>query len=59
MPQDSDPPLPARCRCSRFGRGTSAKGRMVGESTETLRDIYHTLFGLGSLMQVGGHGKLQ
>lgn len=32
---------------------------MVGESTETLRDIYHTLFGLGSLMQVGGHGKLQ
>jgi hypothetical protein len=36
----------------KWGRGEWAKGgRMVGESTETLRDVYHTLFGLGSLMQ--------
>lgn len=25
--------------------------RLAGESTETLRDIYHSLFGIGSLMQ--------
>jgi hypothetical protein len=40
----------------RWGRGRYAPGRIVGESTETLRDIYHTLFGLGSLIQVGGGG---
>ncbi|GBF90830.1 hypothetical protein Rsub_03684 [Raphidocelis subcapitata] len=35
----------------RWGRGEWSKGRIIGESTETLRDIYHTLFGLGSLIQ--------
>jgi len=35
----------------KWGKGEYAGGRMVGESTETLRDIYHTLFGIGSLMQ--------
>jgi hypothetical protein len=35
----------------RWGRGEWAAGRTPGESTETLRDIYHTLFGIGSLIQ--------
>jgi hypothetical protein len=39
----------------RVGRGANggraAKGRAFGEATETLRDVYHTLFGLGSLLQ--------
>lgn len=35
----------------KWGRGRFAAGRLIGESTETLRDIYHTLFGLGSLLQ--------
>ncbi|GBF87978.1 hypothetical protein Rsub_00690 [Raphidocelis subcapitata] len=34
----------------KWGRGYEA-GRVLGEATETLRDVYHTLFGLGSLMQ--------
>jgi hypothetical protein len=41
----------------KWGRGRFAAGRMIGEATETLRDIYHTLFGLGSLIQVGGRGE--
>ncbi|WIA43021.1 hypothetical protein OEZ86_009555 [Tetradesmus obliquus] len=35
----------------KWGRGRWAANRLIGESTETLRDIYHTLFGLGSLLQ--------
>lgn len=35
----------------KWGRG-HAPGRLLGETTETLRDIYHTEFGLGSLVQV-------
>ena len=35
----------------KWGRGY-APGRLLGEATETLRDIYHTLFGMGSLIQV-------
>jgi hypothetical protein len=35
----------------KWGRGADAGGRIVGEATETLRDIYHTQFGLGSLLQ--------
>ncbi|GBF99458.1 hypothetical protein Rsub_11944 [Raphidocelis subcapitata] len=35
----------------RWGRGADAAGRIVGEATETLRDIYHTEFALGSLLQ--------
>jgi hypothetical protein len=35
----------------KWGRGEYAAGRILGESTETFRDIYHTLFGLGSLVQ--------
>ncbi|GBF89133.1 hypothetical protein Rsub_01850 [Raphidocelis subcapitata] len=35
----------------KWGRGQWARGRIVGESTETLRDVYHTLFAVGSLMQ--------
>jgi hypothetical protein len=29
----------------KWGRGRWAANRLIGESTETLRDIYHTLFG--------------
>lgn len=29
----------------KWGRGKFATNRLIGESTETLRDIYHTLFG--------------
>jgi hypothetical protein len=35
----------------KWGRDDYAPNRILGEATETLRDIYHTLFGLGSLMQ--------
>lgn len=36
----------------KWGRGAyAAGGRLVGESSETLRDIYHTEFGLASLLQ--------
>ncbi|KAF6261585.1 chondroitin AC/alginate lyase [Scenedesmus sp. NREL 46B-D3] len=35
----------------KWGRGAWAANRLIGEGTETLRDIYHTLFGLGSLLQ--------
>lgn len=35
----------------KWGRRRFADGRLIGETTETLRDIYHTLFGLGSLLQ--------
>jgi hypothetical protein len=35
----------------KWGRGDWADGHLVGESTETFRDIYHSLFGLGSLVQ--------
>jgi hypothetical protein len=35
----------------KWGRDGYAAGRVLGEATETLRDIYHTLFGLGSLVQ--------
>jgi hypothetical protein len=36
----------------KWGRGASAGGgRVIGETSETLRDIYHTEFGLGSLVQ--------
>ncbi|KAF8063673.1 hypothetical protein HT031_003528 [Scenedesmus sp. PABB004] len=36
----------------KWGRGRWAEGgRLIGETTETLRDIYHTLFGLGGLLQ--------
>ena len=41
----------------RWGRGQYAAsdmyptGRAIGEATETLRDVYHTEFGLGSLLQ--------
>lgn len=40
----------------KWGRGY-APGRILGEATETLRDIYHTLFGLGSLVQVSGWAR--
>ena len=29
----------------KWGRGAWAANRLIGEGTETLRDIYHTLFG--------------
>jgi len=35
----------------KWGRNGYAPNRILGEATETLRDIYHTLFGLGSLIQ--------
>ncbi|KAI8464660.1 MAG: chondroitin AC/alginate lyase [Monoraphidium minutum] len=35
----------------KWGRGKWSRGRIIGETTETLRDVYHTLFGLGSLIQ--------
>lgn len=36
----------------RWGRDPAySTGRTVGECTETLRDIYHTEFGLGALLQ--------
>ncbi|KAI8474482.1 MAG: hypothetical protein J3K34DRAFT_518210 [Monoraphidium minutum] len=35
----------------KWGRDGYAPGRLLGEATETLRDIYHTLFGIGSLIQ--------
>ena len=35
----------------KWGRGGYAPGRLLGEATETLRDIFHTLFGIGSLVQ--------
>lgn len=35
----------------RWGRGEFSSGRIVGEASETLRDIYHTAFGLGGLVQ--------
>jgi hypothetical protein len=37
----------------RWGRGANAAGgRVIGEASETLRDIFHTEFALGSLVQV-------
>lgn len=36
----------------RWGKGAFAQNRLPGEATETLRDIYHTQFGLGGLIQV-------
>lgn len=36
----------------RWGRSSAQDGRIIGEATETLRDIYHTEFGLGGLIQV-------
>lgn len=33
----------------KWGRGRWAANRLIGESTETLRDIYHTLFGAQAL----------
>lgn len=35
----------------KWGREPWAKGRIIGESSETLRDIYHTQFALGSMLQ--------
>lgn len=35
----------------KWGRGAFAAGRIIGETTETLRDVYHSLFGVGSLLQ--------
>jgi hypothetical protein len=35
----------------KWGKVAFAAGRLVGETSETLRDIYHSLFGLGSLLQ--------
>lgn len=36
----------------RWGRAAAWKeGRLLGECSETLRDIYHTQFGLGGLLQ--------
>jgi len=36
----------------RWGRDSAySAGRTVGECTETLRDIYHSCFGLGALLQ--------
>lgn len=32
--------------------GFTAGNRVMGETSETLRDIYHTEFGLGGLLQV-------
>lgn len=34
-----------------YERDASGAPRLRGEATETLRDVYHTLFGLGSLVQ--------
>eukprot|EP00775_Hariotina_reticulata_P003960 gene3960-4213_t len=36
----------------RWGKGANAAGRVLGECTETLRDIYHSEFGMGGLIQV-------
>lgn len=36
----------------RWGHGQYTAGRIAGETSETLRDIYHTSFGLGGLVQV-------
>jgi hypothetical protein len=37
----------------KWGKGDwAAGGRVLGEASETLRDIYHTEFGLGGLLQV-------
>lgn len=36
----------------KWGKGAySSGGRVIGETSETLRDIYHTEFGFGSLVQ--------
>lgn len=44
----------------KWGRGQyAAGGRLFGESTETLRDIYHTEFGLGSLLQAAESAWVQ
>lgn len=38
---------------TRWGFDPATSGsRVIGECTETLRDVYHTLFGLGGLLQV-------
>lgn len=31
----------------KWGRGTFSEGRIIGECSETLRDIYHSQFGVG------------
>lgn len=36
----------------RWGKGAYKEGRIIGEASETLRDIYHTEFGFGGLIQV-------
>lgn len=43
----------------KWGRPPYDKGRLIGEATETLRDIYHTLFGIGSLIQVRAWGAAE
>lgn len=35
----------------KWGQGSFADGRYIGECSETLRDIYHSQFGLGGLLQ--------
>ncbi|KAI8464060.1 MAG: hypothetical protein J3K34DRAFT_526509 [Monoraphidium minutum] len=35
----------------KWGKGAHAAGRIIGEASETLRDIYHTEFSLGSMIQ--------
>jgi hypothetical protein len=37
----------------KWGKGDwAAGGRVPGETSETLRDVFHTEFGLGGLLQV-------
>ncbi|KAF8067393.1 MER3 [Scenedesmus sp. PABB004] len=35
----------------KWGKGAYASGRILGESSETMRDMYHAQFGLGGLLQ--------
>eukprot|EP00879_Flechtneria_rotunda_P022507 GHRR01023758.1.p2 GENE.GHRR01023758.1~~GHRR01023758.1.p2 ORF type:complete len:279 (+),score=87.28 GHRR01023758.1:1347-2183(+) len=35
----------------KWGRGSTAYNRILGECTETMRDMYHAQFGLGGLLQ--------
>ena len=35
----------------KWGKGAFAERRLAGESSETLRDFYHSAFGFGSLLQ--------
>uniref|UniRef100_A0A383V947 Alginate lyase domain-containing protein n=1 Tax=Tetradesmus obliquus TaxID=3088 RepID=A0A383V947_TETOB len=35
----------------KWGKGSFAQNRILGECSETMRDLYHVQFGLGSLLQ--------